>query len=80
MSVTVNWSAGFVAAAALAVLLGLTWWLRGGRAVLLACTAVGVSAALLGAAAGNIVTIAGGAVIIAVALPSWLWLWTGRCR
>lgn len=66
--------------AGLAVLLGAVWLLRGGRAVLGTCLAVGVTELVLGLAAGNVVQASAGVVIIALA--GWsLWPWhTGRGR
>jgi len=66
MTIAVNWHACAVVACGLTVLLGLTWLLRGDRAAVRACGAVGVAAIAAGLAAGNIIAIAGGVVILAV--------------
>ncbi len=66
--------------AVLAVLLGSVWLLRGGRAVLRTCLAVGAAELALGLAGGNLIQTGGGLIIAAVA--AWaLWPWqAGRWR
>jgi hypothetical protein len=62
MTFFVNWSAAAPTAAGLVVLLGLTWLLRGGRAVARMCGVVGIA----DVAVGGIAMIAGGVIILGV--------------
>lgn len=66
MTVLVDWHAYLLATAGLFTLLGLTWLLRGGPAVIRMCGAVGVAAAGFGLVTGRLFAIVAGAVIIAV--------------
>jgi hypothetical protein len=66
MTILVNLPAYAVNTCGLAVLLGLTWLLRGGRAAVRMCGRVGIACIAFGLAAGNILAIAGGVVILAV--------------
>ena len=69
-----------IVVAAMTVLLGSVWLLRGGRAVLRTCVAVGAANLALGVAGGNVLRIGAGLVIIAVAVWA-LWPWhNGRRR
>lgn len=66
MTVLVDWHAYALVAAGLFTLLGLTWLLRGGRAVIRMCCAVGITVAGFGLLTGRLFAIVAGAVIIAV--------------
>lgn len=66
MSILVDWHAYAVVTCGLTVLLGLTWLLRGGRAAVRMCGAVGVAAIADGLATGRIIAIACGVIILAV--------------
>jgi hypothetical protein len=64
------------AAAAVAVLLAAVWLVRGGRAVLRTCAAVGAANLVLGLASGSLAQIGAGLVILTV--TGWaLWPWRG---
>jgi hypothetical protein len=80
VQVMISPQAAVTVAAAIAVLLGAVWLLRGGRAVLRTCAAIGAANLVLGLASGNVLRIGGGLVVIAVA--AWaLWPWQiGRGR
>lgn len=66
MTILVDWPATAASAAGIAVLLGYAWWRRGSRGAMQACAAVSVWRLLYGLAAGNVITFAEGAVILAV--------------
>jgi hypothetical protein len=66
MTILVNWPAAAMLSAGLAVLLGLTWLLRGGRAVVRLCGAVGITVTAIGLLTRNVITVTGGVIILAV--------------
>lgn len=66
MTVLVNWQGAAVLAAGLTVLIGLPWLLKGGRAAVRTRLAVAVADMLVGLAAGSVVMVAVGAVLLAV--------------
>jgi hypothetical protein len=66
VSILVNWPVAAAIACVLFVLLGLTWLLRGDRAVVRMCGTVGVAVITCGVATGHIIVIAGGVIILAV--------------
>jgi hypothetical protein len=65
VSILVNWPAGAAVVSGLLVLLGGTWLLRGARAVVRMCGAVGIAGTLGGVATGKILLIAAGVIILA---------------
>jgi hypothetical protein len=66
VNILVDWPATAMSTAGIAVLLGYAWWRRGCRGAVQACAAVGAWRLLYGAAAGNVITLAEGAVILVV--------------
>lgn len=57
-------SAHLAAGAAIVVLAGLTWLLRGGKSAVRACLACGAAELAWGLAAGQPLTVAGGTLIV----------------
>jgi hypothetical protein len=77
--ILVNGPAAVAVAAGLAVLLGLTWLLRGGRAVPRMCAVIGAGVIAIGLGTGNILAIAGGVITLGVAF--WcMWMLRGDAR